>query len=290
MLWYSLSCNIDLIIGKEHRFKFYYLYVMSIDRKSFKLPIRKKKGLTKWNCPTCGKGLLKIVEGTFHHDETRDSKRSRSSDDWEPEWIEYIYSCLLECNNTACKDIASSSGVGTVDYFIDYDEGGNLYEDLRACFTPKHFSPHLKIFDYQKNIPNEVKNELDISFSVFFCDPSSAANHIRIALENLLTHMDIIRFATPKGKRRYLTLHERIELLPKKHLEIKDLFVAIKWLGNAGSHSHRGVSSDDVFDAYELMEELLVEVFSNKRKNIKKLANKINKKKGPTKSDVLSIN
>ena len=255
---------------------------MSIDRKIFKLPFR-GKGLTRWTCPTCGKGLLNVKEGTHHYGEDRNSKRARSDDYWDPDWIEYLYSCLLECNNTVCKDVVSSSGVGSIVQYMGYDEQGELSLDYEERFSPKYFSPHLKIFDYQQDIPDEVKNELEISFSLFFCDPSSSANHIRIALENLLTHMNIKRFAAQNGKRRYLTLHERIELLPKKHLDIKDLFFAIKWLGNAGSHSHKTVSSDDVLDAYELMEELLVQVFSNKSKNIKKLANKINKKRGPTK-------
>jgi hypothetical protein len=72
-----------------------------------------------------------------------------------------------------------------------------------------------------------------------------------------------------------------MELLPKKYDHIKDIFFAIKWLGNAGSHSHQELTSDDVLDAYELMEELLVEIFEKKREKAKSLAKKINKKKGP---------
>ena len=252
---------------------------MGIDRKKFKASFKKDE-LTNWNCPTCGKGFLKVKEGTFHHEETRDSVRAKESDDWDPEWIEYLYSCLLECINPDCKDIVSSTGVGSTGYVV-YDENDIPYPSYEDRFIPKFFSPHLKIFDYQNSIPEGVKDELENSFSLFFCDPPSAANHIRMALENLLTHMKINKTLTKKGKRRYLSLHERIKLLEDKYDDIQDIFMAVKWLGNAGSHSGKTVSSDDALDAYDLMEKLLVEVFDDESKKIKELANKINVNKGP---------
>ena len=254
---------------------------MSIDRKKFKLPFR-GKGLTKWNCPTCGKGLLKIKPGTFHHEQTRASRRARSSDDWYPEWIEYVYSCLLECNNTACKEIVSSSGVGSPHQCLGFDDKGMSYNDYEERFYPKYFSPHLKIFNYQKKFPDAITDELDNSFSLFFCDPPSSANHIRMALENLLNHMKIKKYRILKRKRSYLSLHERINSLPQKYHDIQELFMAVKWLGNAGSHSGKTVSADDVLNAYDLMEKLLAEVFDEESKKLMALAKTINQNKGPT--------
>ena len=197
--------------------------------------------------------------------------------------MDYVYSCLLECDNTACKEIVSSSGVGYTEQYIVCDEEGEG-TDYQDYFSPKYFSPHLKIFNYQKNIPDEITEELENSFSLFFCDPPSSANHIRMALENLLNHMKIRKYRIQKkGGRSYLSLHERINSLPQKYHDIQELFTAVKWLGNAGSHSGATVSSDDVLDAYELMEHLLTEIFNEERKkNLKALAQTINKKKGPT--------
>ena len=240
--------------------------------------------MTDWNCPSCGKGFLKIKKDTFHHEETRDSQKAQSSEDWMPEWFESLYSCLLECNNPACKDIVSSSGVGFLEQYIDFDQKGTSFHDYRECYFPKYFSPNLKIFDYQKSIPDEVKFELENSFSLFFCDPPSSANHIRMALENLLTCMKIKQFRIQNRKRSYLSLHDRIKLLPKKYQDIQEIFLAVKWLGNAGSHSGTTVSSDDVLNAYELMEKLLTEVFDDESNKIKELAREINKNKGPSKS------
>ena len=67
---------------------------------------------------------------------------------------------------------------------------------------------------------------------------------------------------TKMGSQFTLSLHSRIKLLPKKYHDIQDIFMAVKWLGNAGSHSGT-VSADDVLDAYELMQKLLAEVFND---------------------------
>ena len=58
--------------------------------------------------------------------------------------------------------------------------------------------------------------------------------------------------------------------------------MAVKWLGNAGSHSGTTVSAEDVLDAYELMEKLLAEVFNEESKKLKALAKKIIENKGPS--------
>ena len=252
---------------------------MGIDRKIFKASFKQDE-LTNWNCPTCGKGFLKVNKSTFRHEETRDSVGRRDlGDEWYPEWIEYVYSCLMECNNPDCKEIVSSLGVGSTGELIcGEDIPHPSYED---CFIPKFFSPPLNIFDYQDSIPEEVKGELKKSFTLFFCDPDSSANHIRIALEHLLTHMDIEDHVIKNGEEHYMSLHCRIQKLPEEYEDIKKIFEAIKWLGNAGSHSSKSVSTDDALDAYDLMEHLLVKVFGDESKEMQELAENINKNKGP---------
>lgn len=175
----------------------------------------------------------------------------------------------------------ASLGVGSVTEYVGYDDEGNLDPEYIQYFKPNYFAPHLKIFEIPKDTPEAVLKEVSKSFSLLFCDPSSSANQIRVALEHLLTHLKIKRFTTNNGRKIFLALHKRIELLPSKYAHIKDIFFAVKWLGNAGSHSNYEVSLDDVLDSYELMNELLVEIFSDNRTKIKSLAQKINKKKGP---------
>lgn len=252
-----------------------------MDRKLYKLPIG-KSGITHFPCPTCGKGSLKIRHDTFHFEETNESKKAHGHDAWDPDWVELVFSCFLECSNEGCKDVVASTGVGSVSEHYIYDEYGNPEDmDYREDFTPTYFVPHLKIFAIPNGAPADVKEEIEKSFALLFCDPQSAANHVRTALEHLLTQLKVKRYSTSNGKRRFLSLHNRIQLLPSTLQHVQDLFFAVKWLGNAGSHSNSAVTIDDVFDAYELMEELLNEMYANKRKQAKSLAKKINKRKGP---------
>ena len=255
-----------------------------MDRKAYKLPFT-KNSLTRWVCPSCMKSRLKVKTNTFHTEETKESKKAHVHEQWDPYWIQSVYSCLLECTNPACKDTVANSGIGSVDFNFEYDEDGPPSQTWTDFFTPKHFSPHLKIFLCPRSTPEDVSDEIQKSFSLFFSDAPSAANHIRIALEDLLTHLKIKRYEV-KGKRRtFLALHRRIEFLPAKYKHLQDLFFAVKWLGNAGSHSSKVVTEDDVLDSYEIMEEILQELYVNKSSQVKKLAKKINKTKGPKKSN-----
>ena len=118
------------------------------------------------------------------------------------------------------------------------------------------------------------------SFELFFCNPPSSANHIRVALEKLLNHLKVKQYEIIKGRKRFISLHKRIEIISTKYRGLKEDFLALKWLGNAGSHSHKIIMIDDVIDAYEIFESVLHELF--KSKSIRKLVKQINKKKGPT--------
>jgi len=253
-----------------------------MDRKAYKLPFT-KDGLLRWVCPTCNKGRLKLKKGTFNFEETKHSKRGRNHEAWDPDWIDYVYSCLLECTNPPCKDTIANSGTGIVDYEVVYDDEGNQHQGWGEYFRPKYFSPHLKIFICPKNTPDDVVDEIDKSFSLFFSDSPSAANHIRIGLEDLLTQLKVKRYELKAGKKTFLALHRRIELLSPKYKHLQDLFFAVKWLGNAGSHSEKVVTMDDVLDAYEIMDEILQDLFVKKTKRVKSLAKKIIKSKGPKK-------
>ena len=76
------------------------------------------------------------------------------------------------------------------------------------------------------------------------------------------------------------TLHRRIELLPPKYTHIKELYLAIKWLGNSGSHSDDKLSFDNIFDGYDMLSFILDELYNSQEKHAKKLAKIINAKKG----------
>lgn len=254
---------------------------MPVDRKIYKTPFY-KHSLSQWECPSCNKGILKTKEGSFVYYESKRSLDARKDEDWDPEWIEYIYSCQFICTNPACKDTVMSVGTGSVDLEpISYsDEDDQPHMDYADYFQPKFFIPQLNIFKIAKNTPDDIKASIVESFRLFFASPSSSANHLRIALEKLLNFLKVKKFETKNGKRFLINLHRRIERLPVKYSDFKDLFFAIKWLGNTGSHSDNINKIDDVMDAYDIFENILDELFDKRTEKTKKIAKKINRKKG----------
>lgn len=259
-----------------------------MDRKLYSSSFPEER-LPRWVCPTCGKGILNVLIDTFNKYETPDSRKARNQEDWNPTYVEYAYSCSLVCLNERCKEVVVNCGEGGVDVDCDYDEHGQPEQNWVDYFRPKYFYPHLKLFLIPKGTPKDVVEEINKSFELIFCNPSSAANHIRIALESLLTHMKVKRYEIGKGKRFFLSAHKRIGLIPVKYQSIKDFCLAIKWLGNAGSHGYKNITFDDVLDAYEIMEEVLKELFEKKKETIKKLVKIINKKKGPKGNKRVSV-
>jgi Domain of unknown function (DUF4145) len=235
-----------------------------------------------WECPKCQKGILLIKKESFQSEEPKNS-RDHNHEDWTPEYVRYIFNCLLYCNNNNCKEVVACTGTGAVDWSMLRDEDGEYEENYIDYFRPTYFEPPLNIIRISPNCPESVSEPIVESFRLFFASPNASANSIRAAIEKLLTELKVKRFNRSNNKLRFIALHQRIALLPAQYSGIHDLLFAIKWLGNAGSHSQDNLTHDDVLDAYEFLEHVLDEVYGHKAKKLKALAKRINKKGGPVK-------
>ena len=252
-----------------------------MNRQVFKKSFTQDK-LPEWGCPACDKGVLKLKPNSFVDIEGAASRAFRRTDDWEPEFTDLRFSCMMICSDGNCGEGVSLSGDGCLDLIVEYDKLGFPAEhSLVSAFRPKYFWPPLNIIEIPNKTPRTISNELTQSFELFFSNPPSSANHVRIALEHILTELKVKRFARRNGRQLFLNLHQRIKLLPHKHSHLGDLCLAIKWLGNAGSHSESTITLDDVMDAYEIFAVLLQELYDDRKKTAKKLAKSINKRKGP---------
>lgn len=214
-----------------------------------------------WMCPTCKKGILRIKGDSFKTFETRDSLRRNYNDpDFDPYGVEYIYSCVLQCNNDKCQEVVTSTGGGGADIEEFYGENGHLNQHWVSVFRPTFFEPALAIIDIPTNCPIEVAGPLQESFRLFFCSPPSAGNNIRVAVESLLTQLGVPTFDS-KSKPPHLTLKARLTRLSAEHSEFNDLFDAIRLFGNNGSHPDSKITTDDLMDAYELIEHVLQAIY-----------------------------
>ena len=153
------------------------------------------------------------------------------------------------------------------------------------ALNPKYFVAPISIIPLPDLCPKDIQDEIRAASSLYWCDVSASANRIRTAVERILDHKKIkrsekIQSGKNVGKNRRLSLHERIELFKKNNAELASTMLAIKWLGNAGSHTG-DLHEKDLLDAFDLLDHVIEELFVEKLKKIRSITKKINKKKGP---------
>lgn len=240
-----------------------------------------KDHLPRWTCPTCNDGKLVLNKERFVFDETATSKADRSQADWYWEWIRYRFVGLLICSNNQCGECVSFSGIGSLDSSRDYDEHTGIYTtDYSERFEPSYFYPPLNLFKIPDTCPSIIRDEIISAFGLFWQDASACANRIRIALELLMTDQRVKQYSLNKGKRHKLTLHSRLERYKLVKPEIADHLLAIKWIGNSGSHTGK-IEKIDLLDAFELLDYSLTKIYNNREKYLQGLVKSINKVKGP---------
>ena len=93
-----------------------------------------------------------------------------------------------------------------------------------------------------------------------------------------MNHLGVPKRKKEKNGRYFdLSLHARIDAFAKTKSPVGSQLMALKWLGNAGSHSTE-VSKDDLLDAFEIMEHSLVEIIDKRSAKVAALAKKLTKK------------
>ncbi|WP_144157946.1 DUF4145 domain-containing protein [Paraburkholderia sp. BCC1885] len=253
-----------------------------MERTPYLLPFTRDR-IPTWLCPVCQSGHLRLLKDTLVERESQASQKDHDHVDWEPDWIRGVFSCVFECNNERCKEYVSCAGDSRVETteFLDDEYGWSQQQEEN--FYPGYFVPALVLMDIPKVCPETVRKHLRESFALAYADAGAALNCARAAVEAVLTNLNITRFRNQNGKRRIISLHQRIEGLPNKYDEQKQLLLAVKWLGNAGSHSGPEPTVNDLRNAYDLLESVLAEIYDKKTEKLKAVAKKVNKKKGTSK-------
>ncbi|MEB5924749.1 DUF4145 domain-containing protein [Franconibacter daqui] len=225
----------------------------------------------EWPCPNCHQQTLQIIPETFIEKETHQTKNIYGEDWFEPEMIELIFSCMAQCARAKCGEVVACSGVGRVEQDYDPESGVGYYK----AYRPVSFVPPLHPIEITENCPDEIEEPLIGSFSVYLSQPGSAANLIRIAVERLLTAIGVPE-TRDNGKR--IWLGNRLERLSGPYEEYKDLLKAIKFLGNAGSHTHDSVAVPDIEDAFEIMGHVTNDLFSGRKESLVVLTERLSNK------------
>jgi hypothetical protein len=184
-----------------------------------------------------------------------------------------------------CKEPVGVSGRYKVTEAIDESvrEGEPALYYFKE-FRPEFFTESPQIFRLPSVAPAGVLEDLTASFRLFWGDTEACGNRIRSAVENLLNDQGVRRTNQGKGgKRIRLSLHSRIVEFRNRQRELGNALMAVKWIGNAGSHT-QSLTRDDLLDGYNLLDHVLEELYVNRRKQIAKLSREINRRKRPRSS------
>lgn len=123
-----------------------------------------ENNIPAWPCPKCGVQSLSCNEGHFKKQfkEPIDTNHP----EFDPHWIEYIFTMHLKCSNSSC--CCQVVCIGTGDVSQEYLNDGSNDWDWIDNFQVSHFEPSLKIFTPPQDTPELVKKALYASFSTFF--------------------------------------------------------------------------------------------------------------------------
>lgn len=256
---------------------------MPVNRKLWKEPLTNNY-VPNWHCSACAGGYLKHKPGSLHFLETSESRKAHHHEAWDQDWIEYRFSALLVCNNEHCQGPVAVAGCGRVE-MVQTSHNGDV--QCMEFFYPQHMSPSPPIIAVSMEYPEPIVYELQKAFIASWGDFPLAGNQIRSAVERLLDFLKEPETKLSKpGKREPLTLHTRIASLATRDKELSESLLAVKWLGNVGSHSDE-LSREDIFDAFDILDLILSDLFVSHRARVKKLVSSINENKGPARDDVL---
>ncbi|SEO01510.1 protein of unknown function [Actinacidiphila rubida] len=173
----------------------------------------------------------------------------------------------------------------TGEFRIREGAGYNEYNGILYGFSyqAKCFVPALPLIREGDSFPQTVKDLLVAASAILYLDPSSAANRVRAAIEELLDLHRVPRtFISKKHKRVRYTAHKRIELFKErkpKFADAADLLMAVKWIGNDGSHGNE-LGVGDVLDGVELLNHALELTYDTSAADLRKRAAAINKHGG----------
>jgi hypothetical protein len=179
-----------------------------------------------------------------------------------------------------CGNVVAVAGVFRMQDDRYYDEEHGEEGNYEKYFRPRYFTESPLLVDIPEATPDAVVTELLASFQLFWCDPLACTNRIRSAVEKLLTDQKVPQITGTKGKRNFLTLHSRIEKYRKSRSDIADALMAVKWIGNAGSHSS-SVTIEDALDGYELVDWVLDSLYAKRHRRAASLTKAINRRKAP---------
>ncbi|MFH5834212.1 DUF4145 domain-containing protein [Halalkalibaculum sp. DA384] len=243
---------------------------MLFDSSEWKDFFVKDEKTTSWKCPTCFNGFLESREGFLKIIETEKSKENEKNYPYLPfEFMDQRFGGFLVCNNSKCGDKIGVTGITQVHREKVRDREGRPHEHYVNVLYPKFFQPEILFFKLPNNCPENISNQVKKSFSSYWHDIPTSGNQIRKSLELIMDEQGI----------KDMNLHDRIRKFGKKEPEISNQLMALKHIGNEGSHSD-DLDRENILKAFEVLHFSLTKLYSNKEQKIQQFITQINTNKG----------
>lgn len=224
-------------------------------------------------CPVCKLGDLQDRKDSIQTVTTTSYDRNIDDDAWEPDWEHGFFHGVLYCGRSACKEKMVVSG----EYRMN--ECRKAYE-YHQQFRLRYAIPAIPLAAPPANTPKVIVDEIERASSIVWADPAGAANALRRAVEALLNHQGVNKTKVVKGKRKYMSAHERIGLFKSKQPIAADSMEAVKWLGNAGSHDSTILTSSHCVESAEYLNHALKLLYDKSDAELAKRVKAVNKAKG----------
>lgn len=241
-----------------------------------------------WQCPICRNGVLFANQSNLTITETKEYLALKGMPIYEILEIdpENRFFGHLVCSNPKCDEkvsVVGRSRLGMAPLYVEgkhlIKSGNEILQGLTNIYYPLFFDPALHIIELHDYYPWEVNFNLEQGFSLYWIDKSACANKIRTAVELILDDLRIRKRAKNNRKIK-LSLHHRIELYGEKKPDIANLLMAIKWLGNYGSHTGE-LDQEDILDGLDMLQLALNKIYLKSIERIEQLSKTIRRKKGP---------
>ncbi|MEU6331999.1 DUF4145 domain-containing protein [Streptomyces sp. NPDC047049] len=211
------------------------------------------------------------IRSSLHSEESNSSASLVDQGKWHPGGVRGEFHCRLKCRNQSCDLVWV---IGEMEQHPDFDDRGD-YESYYEHLHPKFFMPALPLVETSSACPKAVQDCIKAASKVLWVDPNSAANRLRTAVEALMDEQGIPR-------KNLFSLAKRIkvfETAKPSYAEAAGLLLAVKWIGNVGSHESR-LQIPDVLDGVEILDFTLELVYDDTRDELKKKAAEITARKG----------
>ncbi len=185
----------------------------------------------------------------------------------------------LACSRMPCGNryvVAGEWTRGSDNPDEDEDDLGT-YDPDRFGLTVRHILPPLPLIALPDTSPGKLSALVESASSVLLADPSAASTRIRTAIEALLDEQRIRKTSNSSRSIR-LTTHQRIQLFERKNEAAASQLMAMKWIGNVGSHDGEPLPLGWVLDGIECFARAIELIYDPREIELARRAAEINRR------------